>query len=299
MRRILFIICLLLSSAAVVTANPWLTGSEPTAPAERTAPPAGPKFDNPITTVIRPVLDTINGQLEAWAKDIRSNGFSISLLFLVLGAFAYGMLHSMGPGHGKVVLSSYVLSRNISKKQIVLLALAIAAAHALTAIVLVFSIYYIFELALSLTSESARQYMVYISFAVLMILGVYQIISGIRHSHNHSNDHDHNHDDSDKAVDLSGWGVVVAIGVAPCIGTMSLLFMSISFNIIPAGLLAVLALAFGMSVTLTGFGLLAKMARGSIQHKIDKKVNFDRLSHFIAGGFIFFIAGSMFFGAIL
>lgn len=267
-----------------------------------------PKWENPVTAFLKPILNSVKGQLESWAQDIKKDNLSFSFALLVLGALGYGILHSIGPGHGKVVLSSYVLSKNYSKRKIIALAGAIAAVHAITAITIVYVVYFVLGWALSLTTDSAYQYMIYVSFGILMCLGIYQIISGIRHKH-HGCGHadcthephqhsDHNHEDDSKN-DLNAWGVIAAIGLVPCTGTMSLATVGISFGIIPQSLIAVFALAFGMGLTLTFFGLFAKSARSGIQKKIGSKIDFDKLSHIVAGSFILFIAGSMFFGLIL
>lgn len=302
MKRIMAVLLLLSISFFTVYAqvNPFLNKVEKVEQA--------PKWENPITAFLRPILDTVKEQLDSWARDIKTDGYSTSFLFLVFGALGYGILHSIGPGHGKVVLSSYVLSKNYSRPKIIALSGIIATVHALTAVTIVYVVYYVLGWALSLTTDSAYQYMVYVSFGILMCLGIYQIVSGIRHKHGscghndceHDHEHEHaNEDNDDIKKDFNAWGVIAAIGLVPCTGTMSLATVGISFNIIPQSLIAVAALAFGMGLTLAAFGLFAKSARSGIQKTVGRKFDFDRISHVVAGSFILFIAGSMFFGLIL
>jgi ABC-type nickel/cobalt efflux system permease component RcnA len=59
------------------------------------------------------------------------------LLIGVLLAFAYGVLHTLGPGHGKVVVASYFLSRDAQLMRGFLMGLQIAVFHVLSAAVTV------------------------------------------------------------------------------------------------------------------------------------------------------------------
>ena len=55
----------------------------------------------------------------------------------MLLAFAYGVLHALGPGHGKVVVVSYFLSRDAQIMRGFLMGLQIAVFHVLSAAVVV------------------------------------------------------------------------------------------------------------------------------------------------------------------
>ncbi|MBL4558946.1 MAG: hypothetical protein JKP98_23545 [Rhodobacteraceae bacterium] len=56
----------------------------------------------------------------------------------VLIAFAYGALHTLGPGHGKAVVISYFAGTGGSLRRGVLMGARIAAMHVLSAVVVVF-----------------------------------------------------------------------------------------------------------------------------------------------------------------
>ncbi|MEI2415822.1 nickel/cobalt transporter [Orrella sp. JC864] len=73
----------------------------------------------------------LTGALRAWQQD-PSAGWLLAGL-----SFAYGVFHALGPGHGKAVISSYVLANRQTVRNGALLALASAMVQALTAIVLV------------------------------------------------------------------------------------------------------------------------------------------------------------------
>ena len=51
-------------------------------------------------------------------------------------AFLYGVLHTLGPGHGKVVVVSYFVSRDARLWRGVLMGVQIAVTHVLSAVAL-------------------------------------------------------------------------------------------------------------------------------------------------------------------
>ncbi len=65
-----------------------------------------------------------------------SDPFSAALLLVAI-SFAYGVLHAAGPGHGKAVISSYVLADGQTVRRGILLSFMAALIQALSALVLV------------------------------------------------------------------------------------------------------------------------------------------------------------------
>jgi ABC-type nickel/cobalt efflux system permease component RcnA len=68
---------------------------------------------------------------------IRDGQTSAPLLIGMLLAFAYGVVHALGPGHGKVVVASYFLGRDAQIGRGLMMGLQIAIFHVLSAIVVV------------------------------------------------------------------------------------------------------------------------------------------------------------------
>jgi ABC-type nickel/cobalt efflux system permease component RcnA len=52
-------------------------------------------------------------------------------------SFLYGILHAVGPGHGKTIISSYVVANEETARRGVMISFIAAAMQALTAVVLV------------------------------------------------------------------------------------------------------------------------------------------------------------------
>ena len=120
---------------AGVRADPF-TGRHPETPAA----PQIERAQGPIAVVGRALLTfqrEANRMIAQHMRAIRDGETSAPLLIGMLLAFAYGVLHALGPGHGKVIVVSYFLSRDAQIMRGLLMGLQIAVFHVLSAAVVV------------------------------------------------------------------------------------------------------------------------------------------------------------------
>lgn len=203
--------------------------------------------------------------------------------FWLLGglSFLYGIFHAAGPGHGKVVISSYVLANERQLRQGIVLSGISALMQAVVAIGFVL----ILAGVLNLTSTalgSAAHWVGVISYGLVALLGLWLVLRkvfGWGHSHGHhdhshgdhdDHDHDHHHDHMHHAVgpsDLKGdwreqFGVVLAVGLRPCSGALVVLVFALSQGLLAAGIVSVLLMAVGTAITVATLATLAVMAKG-------------------------------------
>ncbi|MBL8994871.1 MAG: hypothetical protein JNM63_16105, partial [Spirochaetia bacterium] len=122
---------------------------------------------------------------------------SLKALALVIGfSFLYGVLHVVGPGHGKTVLTSYLISRRISLRKGLAMAGGVAFSHILMAVLIVFLLFIIFQAASISNVESAKKWLTYVSGALILGIGTFFLIQAVRelfHKHTHEG-HDHSHE---------------------------------------------------------------------------------------------------------
>lgn len=109
--------------------------------------------------------------------------------FWILGglSFLYGVFHAAGPGHGKVVISSYVLASERQLRRGVLLSFASAMVQSLVAICFVL----VAAAALNLTATAmsdAANWIGIVSYGLVALLGLWLIarkLFGWGHHHHH------------------------------------------------------------------------------------------------------------------
>lgn len=222
--------------------------------------------------------------------------------FFLLGtlSFFYGVFHAAGPGHGKVVISSYVLANERQLRQGVMLSGLSALLQSLVAIGFVL----ILAGALRLTSTAmgdAAYWVGILSYALVALLGFWLVVRKVfglghqhdhhhhegarrdiwrdrdehhHHDHGHAHDHDHHdhhhHDHMHHAVapaNLKGnWreklGVVLAVGLRPCSGALVVMVFALSQGVLLAGIASVLLMGLGTALTVATLASVAVGAKG-------------------------------------
>jgi ABC-type nickel/cobalt efflux system permease component RcnA len=191
-------------------------------------------------------------------KDRRAPG---ALAILLLLAFLFGVVHSAGPGHGKVFIMSYFLADKPSLKKGLLFGNLLAFIHTLSAIILVLVVYYVLRASVLRTVDSVSRILRPVSFGLITLVGVWLLVSHIRQARR------------DKQTQTAGplvwsdrraWSMVLSLGLIPCAGTVVLLLFALSLNAIGLGIVLALVMALGMAVTITAVGLFAILARKGI-----------------------------------
>jgi nickel/cobalt exporter len=192
-------------------------------------------------------------------------------LALIGASFLYGLLHAAGPGHGKVVMTGYLVTHRETVRRGVMLATAAAFCQGLVAI---FIVYGLISLAgwLPRETQSAVTWSERMSFALVSLVGAYLLYRGakglwrrVRTSPQcrHHHDHDHVHDescghvhmpDADVVAKANDWktmaGVVLSIGIRPCTGAVIVLVFAKAVALAWVGMGAVLAMSAGTALAI-------------------------------------------------
>jgi len=233
--------------------------------------------------------------LSALVSDFRTNP---NAAWALIGlSFLYGLFHAAGPGHGKVVITSYLVATGETFRRGILLAFASAFAQAVTAIVLV-TVMTVLLRATSLAMTQATGLVEIASYALIALIGARLVYAkgaalvaragapravvaggpGTLHVHDHGHGHDHGgHDHGPEcghshAPDPSGlagpfslrraWTAVVAVGLRPCTGAIIVLVFAFAQGVYGVGIAATLAMAVGTGLAVAILAGLAVGARG-------------------------------------
>lgn len=216
-----------------------------------------------------------------------SKGGSVALLWsLVSVSFLYGVFHAAGPGHGKAVISSYMLASRASLRKGVVIAFLCATVQGVMAVALILVLGQIFSLA-GRAMQISRFFEI-ASFAAVGLIGVWILSrllrgkSGCGHDHSqdhllHDHDHDHDHSHSDhaccthhshhdaeeeaKVAQRSVWAMILAVGIRPCTGAVLVLLFSMSAGIFQWGLAATFAMSLGTAITVAGLAAVSVLIR--------------------------------------
>ncbi|WP_086775266.1 nickel/cobalt transporter [Vibrio coralliirubri] len=111
----------------------------------------------------------VNSELADLLYEAKSNPWGAGS-YLIGFSFIYGMLHSLGPGHGKVIVSTYLATHPTKAKASLVLTVVSAFLQALVAILLVSVLLWGFSASMRVVNDKANMF-VSLSFALVAIVG--------------------------------------------------------------------------------------------------------------------------------
>lgn len=111
----------------------------------------------------------VNAQLADILYEAKASPFTAGS-YLIGFSFLYGMLHSLGPGHGKVIVTTYLATHPTKAKTSLVLTIVSAFVQAMVAIVLVSVLVWGFSASMRAVNEKAMLF-VSLSFALVVVLG--------------------------------------------------------------------------------------------------------------------------------
>lgn len=230
-------------------------------------------------------------------KAMRQDG---GQMWLLIGlSFAYGIFHAAGPGHGKAVISSYMLANEVALRRGIMLSFVSAFLQAATAITMMALLFLVLR-GTSITMTNATWFLEVTSYVLVTLFGAYllwqkamprirnmvgansahSLSAAYAHSHGH-HDHDHHHHGSGTVCSTCGhshapdptmisgdhfswktaWSAVAAVGLRPCSGALIVLTFAFLNGLWVGGVLSVLAMAVGTAITVSALAIMAVTAK--------------------------------------
>ena len=170
---------------------------------------------NPIKRMLGTIAVKQKEFYQALVGSLRSFRANPNAAWLLIGlSFAYGIFHAAGPGHGKAIITSYVVANNETLKKGIVLSFASAFAQAITAIVLVGGLAVLFNLT-SIAIQDTAFWLEIGSYILITGLGAFLlwqkavrplaaalalrfsgdglVVAGGPHGHDHYHHHGHHH----------------------------------------------------------------------------------------------------------
>lgn len=201
-------------------------------------------FFREIVKIQREIVVDVSGNF----RNDGSTFIGVVLLFL------YGVIHSIGPGHGKIILSSAVLIEKINFKKIIVLAGIIAYCQGLSTFVLYRLFMFIGKQLLPVLNFKIENYGRVMTAILLIIMGVYLIYKEFkRKTHSCKSS-------SGKNTFLSSF----LLGVIPCSGILNILLFLNLLKLSQYGVISILAICTGVFITLVFSGLLSNFFRNQV-----------------------------------
>src|SRR5207247_10526671 len=181
-------------------------------------------------------------------------------------ALFWGMAHALSPGHGKTIVTAYLVGQRGTPRHAALLGLIVTATHtigvfALGAVTLLLSQFIVPDRLYPWLNLVSGLLVVGIGAAVLRARWLH------RRAHAHGHHHHHDHHPEAGTSFRSLFAVGVSGGLLPCPSALVVLLAAISLHRVAFGLVLILAFSTGLALTITGIGLVAVLARSVFRRR--------------------------------
>ena len=244
-------------------------------------------------------------KLTAVISAMKSGDWGVIWKFLAI-CLVYGMLHALGPGHGKSIVVGYFIARRGRWRQGVALGAGITVTHTMSAVLLLLILYAIFKATVFNAFETGRIGIENASYVLVMLTGVLLVVLGIKDFITQRM----NRGDADGHADVEGhaslpptarWreiiGVAAVTGIVPCPAVALIVLFCLLNSMVALSLLGAFVICIGMTITNVAFGIAAVAFRkgidkGSAHTRIATKIYTVAT---LAGGIIIFISGLLLF----
>ncbi len=190
-----------------------------------------------IVNIQREIVANISG-------NFRGDG---SIYLGIITLFLYGVVHSIGPGHGKIILSSAVLIEKITFKKIIFLAGIIAYCQGISTFILYKLFAFIGKQLLPVLNFKIENHGRTMTAILLVIMGLYLFYKEFkRESHSCRSS-------ASKNIFLASF----FLGIVPCSGILNILLFLNILKLSQYGVISILAVCTGVFITLVFSGLLS------------------------------------------
>jgi len=195
----------------------------------------------------------------------RSHLSALVILASLAAALFWGAAHALSPGHGKTIITAYLVGQRGTPAHAALLGLIVTITHTIG----VFALGAV-TLALSqlIVPDTLYPWLNLVSGLLVVGIGGAVLRARLQRRRRHHHDHHHHHHDAPSLRSLLAVGV--SGGLLPCPSALVVLLAAISLHRIAFGLVLILAFSAGLALTITGIGLVAVLARNTF-----RRIGFD------------------------
>lgn len=189
--------------------------------------------------------------LQAYTKKVKQyllkikNGETKALFILCIFSFLYGLIHALGPGHGKSLAFSYFSSTKSTYLKAGLISLTSSLIHILGALILVLISIFVLESTLNNFVGNTVEILSKVAAIFIILLSIFIFYKKVRRKHKASCSCCSGHNSTTKKQDLY---FILTSGLVPCPGTVILFIYAFTLKTYFAVILASIFISLGMAV---------------------------------------------------
>lgn len=257
----------------------------------------------PKESVQENILKKSITKIKSLFESIKDEKNPLTYMLLLFFAYIYGLIHALGPGHGKTLVASYFLSHDKSYAKALFISLSIGVVHTFSAFLLTLLIYFIVDSFLAQFLDNAVFYTTKISALIIISIALYLFYKKIKAYKElkkvqkkaaftfSATPHVATCGCSSCKVENSStdMALIISAGIIPCPGTITIFIFSLSLGLHYAGFLSALIMSLGMSTIIFLSALLSVALRKKTSNgngNIKKYLEYTSLSIILALGIL-------------
>ncbi|MCG8632418.1 MAG: hypothetical protein MI863_01250, partial [Desulfobacterales bacterium] len=199
-------------------------------------------------------------------REVKSEKKIIPVFLLTVFAFFYGVIHSAGPGHGKAVALSYILTCKPKISQSLIFGNLVALTHGFSGIILVLIVKFILDASITKSLETTIYATRIISYSLVSMMGVFLFLKGLKSWFRKASVANQ----TQARLFTGPFATALVVGLIPCPGVVMVMLFAISLNLTCLGILLGTCIAAGMATTITVV-VLAGMSGKSLILKLSDR----------------------------
>ena len=224
------------------------------------------------------ILAETTTKMRSYLLAIKYKESGMAFFSLMLFSFAYGIIHALGPGHGKALVSSYFLASNRDVKKAFFISAMIGVVHTFSALILTLVVYFVLNTLMSTFMDQAEYYLTKVSAVIIILMALYLLYrklpkkpKAMKQWSTHEPTCGCNSCEVDeKNADL---GVILGAGLIPCPTTVLIFIFTISLGMYFTGFVSAIFMSMGMSVVIFIAAALSVKAREKSEERFSNLAN--------------------------
>lgn len=242
--------------------------------------PLAPKISNapaPESNVMERIIFfqmKIKKKMTGLIRQSKETGETGPLLWVLAAALVYGVVHSAGPGHGKALALSYIVSIKPTLPRALAFGNLLAISHGMSGAALVFCVKYLLDTSMSGSLASVTRITQITSYSLIIGLGLFLFLRKLPVWKKFKPNRATPVEASRAALDIKSLAPAVFIGMIPCPGVVLVVLFCLSLGLPGFGIMMACAITLGMASTLSLVVLIAMAGKTAVLAPLSRRVSF-------------------------
>ena len=237
-------------------------------------------------------------------EDIQENQSVSSYFWLLFFSLLYGIIHALGPGHGKSLVAAYFLGNNRSVSKAFSVSVLIGVVHTFSAFLLTFVIYFVLNTYMRDYFGDIESVTTKVSAIFIISIALYLLykripkrpkpvaIKATWSSAKPVATHQHSCGCGACQTKSTDIGVILSAGIIPCPGTVTIFIFTLSLGVYTVGLMSAIFMSMGMSIIIfiSAYLSLKIREKSSPNERIRQVLDYGSLVFILGLGVLLFLA---------